>query len=82
MKLYIYTMYDKVAVQCGTIGLARNDEAALRDFYKGMEGQKNEDYTLLGLGEFNDETGEITNYSPYDVEQELTVNMEITDDGI
>lgn len=65
----LYTVYDKKAQNCLGIFPANNDLVAIRDFsqtcsYKDEKNMINkfpEDYNLLCLGEFDEETGVITN---------------------
>ncbi len=56
MKVYIYTIYDKVACEAGPIYQAKNDGVALRCFMSLMKDTPNvvpSDYDVYCLGEFD-----------------------------
>lgn len=59
MKVNIYTIYDKVANECGPIYQAKNDGVAFRAFINliGENSTVNpSDYDVYCLGEFDTET--------------------------
>lgn len=57
MKLNLYTIHDKVAIESGPIFQAKNDAVAYRQFQQILSKAENtDDYELLCVGEFNTET--------------------------
>ena len=66
MKHQIYSMYDSQTLQYRQPTLMPNDGAAERALSELFHGDSNdytkypEDFTLMHLGEFDDETGQIT----------------------
>lgn len=65
MTMYIYTIYDARARECNGPSIFKNDEVAWRQYEK-QKPQMDfpEDQTLLNVGTFNTETGEILALEP------------------
>lgn len=63
MKLKMFSVRDETDRACATPFLARTQETAYKLFKKAMEDRKaNEgEFTLLYIGEFDDETAKIIN---------------------
>lgn len=65
MILSIYTVYDRKAEKYTTPIFQHNDHVAVRSFTAAVAQEGNdfnrfaEDYSLMKVGEFDDETGEI-----------------------
>ena len=56
----IYTIRDKVAEEVGPLFQAKNDAVAIRQFKQLIKDSENpEEYELLFLGDFNDQTIEL-----------------------
>ena len=56
----IYTIRDKVAEEVGPLFQAKNDAVAIRQFKQLIKDSENpEEYELLCLGDFNDQTIEL-----------------------
>ena len=56
----IYTIRDKVAEEVGPLFQAKNDAVAIRQFKQLVKDSENpEEYELLCLGDFNDQTIEL-----------------------
>ena len=56
----IYTIRDKVAEEVGPLFQAKNDAVAIRQFKQLIKDFENpEEYELLCLGDFNDQTIEL-----------------------
>ena len=56
----IYTIRDKVAEEVGPLFQAKNDQVAIRQFKHLIKDSENpEEYELLCLGDFNDQTIEL-----------------------
>lgn len=61
MTYGLYTLYDKIAMQCGNIFQAKNDGVALRLTEGVLANQPvPDDFKLLRLGSWNDEVTAIT----------------------
>lgn len=78
MKNRIYTIYDRVAEECGPIWEAKNDGIAQRGYQKFMAEShspyfEETDYMLLCIGTVDKTTSLIEPFEP----QEVTVNFKM-----
>ena len=64
MVLRLYTVYDRVAQEAGSILIARNDGMALRSMRQALIGNQSEDdYQLWYLGDYDTEMPRIAGLS-------------------
>lgn len=80
----LYVVYDRVAEEAGSIGYAKNDAVALRQFGAEMAKMPNsEDFDLYFIGEFDSETMEIKQEKVEIVKAKISlVEEEIKNEGI
>lgn len=72
MTTSIYTVYDKIAMRCGPIFHAVNDDDAIRGYKKRYRDQEDRaDYKLLKLGVFDHMKGTC---ECVDVPEEISIN--------
>lgn len=76
MKTGLYSICDVVAQEYGEPFMAKNDDIARRCFHLGLskaDPSVKKDYMLYQIGEFDTETGHITENMPVYVRETLEV---------
>lgn len=74
----IYTIYDKVAEECGPLFQAKSDAVACRAYRTSLANvQDTDDYKLLRVGYIDKETGIITSQIPEEIDPFSVIITEV-----
>jgi hypothetical protein len=55
MKIRVYTIFDRLAQECGPLFSAKNDAVAIRGFRIALKESREDEHQLLFVGEFDTE---------------------------